>query len=182
MKSLILYRTIYGSTKQYAKWIQEELSSQLDCIDNITKYNIDDYNPIIVGEAVYAGQLKTPKHLIPIIEKYPNKTFIFFIVGIADMEDKENRDKLYSDLAKAMGPSIEKVKVFFLRGILDYSKLNFKHKSMMWMLVKYLKTKSEEELPKDADQLIETYGKKVSFIDRNSIKPLIDYVKEVNYK
>ena len=81
-----------------------------------------------------------------------------------------------------MGPSIEKVKVFFLRGILDYSKLNFKHKSMMWMLVKYLKTKSEEELPKDADQLIETYGKKVSFIDRNSIKPLIDYVKEVNYK
>jgi len=53
---------------------------------------------------------------------------------------------------------------------------------MMWMLVNYLKTKSEEELPKDADQLIETYGKKVSFIDRNSIKPLIDYVKEVNYK
>jgi len=100
MKSLILYRTIYGSTKQYAKWIQEELSSQLDCIDNITKYNIDDYNFIIVGEAVYAGQLKTPKHLIPIIEKYPNKTFIFFIVGIADMEDKENRDKLYGDLSK----------------------------------------------------------------------------------
>ena len=108
MKSLILYRTIYGSTKQYAKWIQEELSSQLDCIDNITKYNIDDYNFIIVGEAVYAGQLKTPKHLIPIIEKYPNKTFIFFIVGIADMEDKENRDNYMVILLKLWVPLLKK--------------------------------------------------------------------------
>ena len=178
MKSLILYHSQYGSTEQYAHWIKEELSSQSDCFDNLKKYDIEEYDLIIVGEGVYAGQLKTPKRLIPIIEKYPDKRFIFFMVGIADMEDQENRKKLYHDLAKAMGPAVEKTKVFFLRGVLDYSKLNFKHKTMMWLLVNYLKRKPEKDLPKDADQLISTYGKKVSFIDKNSIKPLIRYAKE----
>ncbi len=177
MNSLILYHSQYGSTEQYAHWIKEELSSQSDCFDNLKKYDIEEYDLIIVGEGVYAGQLKTPKRLIPIIEKYPDKRFIFFMVGIADMEDQENREKLYHDLAKAMGPAVEKTKVFFLRGVLDYSKLNFKHKTMMWLLVNYLKRKPEKDLPKDADQLISTYGKKVSFIDKNSIKPLIRYAK-----
>ena len=177
MKSLILYRSQYGSTEQYARWIQEELSARADNFDNLKKYDIEDYDLIIVGEGVYAGQLKTAKQLIPIIEKYPDKRFIFFMVGIADMEDEENREKLYSDLAKAMGPAVEKMKVFFLRGVLDYGKMNLKHKSMMWMLVNFLKRKSEEDLPKDADKLIGTYGGKVSFIDKNSIKPLIEYVK-----
>jgi len=182
MKSLILYRSQYGSTEQYAHWIQEALSSQADHFDNLEKYDIQDYDLIIVGEGVYAGQLKTPKQLIPIIEKYPDKKFIFFMVGIADMEEQENREKLYSDLAKAMGPVIEKTKVFFLRGVLDYSKLNFKHKTMMWMLVNYLKRKPEKDLPKDADQLISTYGKKVSFIDKNSIEPLIKYANEEHFE
>ena len=93
------------------------------------------------------------------------------------MENQENREKLYCDLAKAMGPAIEKTKVFFLRGVLDYSKLNLKHKTMMWMLVNYLKRKPEKDLPKDGDKLISTYGKTVNFIDRNSIKPLIRYAK-----
>lgn len=178
MKSLILYRSQYGSTEQYARWIQEELSSQSDQIDNLNKYEIKDYDLIIVGEGVYAGQLKTPKQLIPIIEKYPEKRFIFFMVGIADMEDQENQEKLYSDFAKAMGSAAEKTKVFFLRGVLDYSKLNVKHKTMMWLLVNYIKRKPEKDLPKDADKLIATYGKRVSFINRNSIEPLIRYAKE----
>ncbi|NLL91803.1 MAG: flavodoxin [Ruminococcaceae bacterium] len=177
MKSLILYRSEYGSTEQYARWIGEELSSQHDVIDNLSKYDMEDYDLIIVGEGVYAGQMKAAKRLVPIIERYPDKRFIFFIVGIADMEDKVNRDKLYSDLAKAMGPAIEKTKVFFLRGVLDYSKMNLKHKSMMWMLVNYLKKKPKKDLPKDGDQLISTYGKKVSFIDKKSIEPLVEFAK-----
>jgi menaquinone-dependent protoporphyrinogen IX oxidase len=182
MKSLIIYRSKYGSTEQYARWIQEELSAGLDSIDNLKKYKIEDYDTIIFGEGVYAGQFKTAKHMIPIIEKYPDKRYIFFMVGIADMKDSENREKLYGDLAKAMGPAIEKVKVFFLRGVLDYSRMNFKHKTMMWMLVNYLERKPEKDLPKDADQLISTYGGKVSFIDRNSIKPLVEYAKEESFE
>lgn len=178
MKSLIFYRSQYGSTEQYARWIQEELSSQLDQFDNLGKYDIKDYDLVIVGEGVYAGQLKTPKQLIPIIEKYPDKRFVFFMVGIADMEDQENREKLYSDFTKAMGPAAEKTKVFFLRGVLDYSRLSFKHKTMMWLLVNYLKRKPEKDLPKDADKLIGTYGKRVSFINKNAIEPLIRYAKE----
>ncbi|NLZ56220.1 MAG: hypothetical protein GX900_06110 [Clostridiaceae bacterium] len=177
MKSLVLYRSQYGSTEQYAHWIGEELAAETDSFDNLKKYDFDDYDLIVVGEGVYAGQMKAAKRLAPLVEQYPDKRFIFFIVGIADMEDQENREKLYADLAKAMGPAVERVKVFFLRGVLDYAKMGLKHKTMMWLLVKYLQRKPEEELPKDADQLIATYGGRVSFMDKNSIEPLVRYAK-----
>ncbi|NMD44890.1 MAG: flavodoxin, partial [Clostridiales bacterium] len=44
MKSLVIYRSKYGSTEQYARWIQEDLSSQLDSIDNLNKYKAEDYD------------------------------------------------------------------------------------------------------------------------------------------
>ena len=75
MKALILYRSQYGSTERYARWIQEELSAQADHIGNLEKYDMKDYDLIIVGEGVYAGQLKTPKR--PVIEKYPDKNSSF---------------------------------------------------------------------------------------------------------
>lgn len=181
MKSLILYRSQYGSTEQYAHWIQEALSSQADHFDNLEKYDIQDYDLIIVGEGVYAGQLKTPKQLIPIIEKYPDKKFIFFMVGIADMEEQENREKLYNDLAKAMGPVIEKTKVFSARSA-RLQQAKFQAQNHDVDVGKLSKRKPEKDLPKDADQLISTYGKKVSFIDKNSIEPLIKYANEEHFE
>lgn len=179
MNTILFYRSQYGSTKQYAEWIQDELGCTMDSFDKMNSYEMADYDLIIMGESVYAGQMKSPKTLAKIVEKYPDKDYIFFMVGVADMEDEGNREKLYGDLARTMGASVEKVDVFFFRGDLDYTKMGRVHKTMMWMLTKRLKSMKEEDLPKDADQLIASYGKKTEFLDPKYIVPLIDHVRKL---
>jgi len=71
----------------------------------------------------------------------------------------------------------KQIKVFHLRGGIDYSKLSFMHKSMMSMLHKTLTKKNPDLLSDEDREMLETYGKKVDFTDRLSIAPLISYVQ-----
>lgn len=64
--------------------------------------------------------------------------------------------------------------VFHLRGGIDYSKLNFKHKTMMKMLYHSLKNKPVESLMQEDKALIETYNKKVDFVDYDSLKQIVE--------
>ena len=59
--------------------------------------------------------------------------------------------------------------IFHLRGGIDYSRLNFAHKMMMTMLCKAVKSKPEEEKTAEDKVMIETFGKKVDFVDYNAL-------------
>lgn len=178
MKNLVLFKSKYGSTKQYADFISKALNCPMDDFSNLNNYDLENFDSIIVGEGVYAGKLKTPKVLKEIIRKYPNKNYIFYLVGLANMDDEENTNRLYADIKKYLGDDIKKIKVFFLRGSIDYSKLSVKHSFMMWLLYQSLKHKPEDKLPKDGREVINTYGKKVDFIDEATIKPIVDYLND----
>jgi hypothetical protein len=68
------------------------------------------------------------------------------------------------------------IKFFHFRGGIDYSNLNVIHKGMMAMLKRMVAKKAEGEKTEEDRQMLETYGKKVDFKDRNSIEPLVEYV------
>ena len=71
----------------------------------------------------------------------------------------------------------DNIKVFHLRGGIDYTKLNFMHKTMMSMLVKMVKKKDREELNAEQKEMIDTYGQVVDFTDKQSLQPIIEYIK-----
>ncbi len=64
-----------------------------------------------------------------------------------------------------------------LRGGIDYSKLNFKHKTMMKMLYHSLKNKPVESLTQEDKALIETYNTKVDFVDYDSLKQIVEVIQ-----
>ena len=71
---------------------------------------------------------------------------------------------------------IEKVKNgydYIIRGGIDYSKLGFKHKTMMGMLYKKAVTLPEEKKTAEVKAMIETYSKQVDFVDLSSLDPII---------
>ena len=76
----------------------------------------------------------------------------------------------------------DNIKVFHLRGGIDYSKLNFMHKTMMSMLVKMVKKKDREELNAEQKEMIDTYGQVVDFTDKQSLQPIIEYIKYYFFK
>ena len=70
----------------------------------------------------------------------------------------------------------ENIKFFHLRGGINYKKLGIIHKSMMWMLKVIISRKNKKELSDDDIELLDTYGKKVDFTDKNTLTPLLSYL------
>ena len=97
---------------------------------------------------------------------------------LADVKNQENTDNIKASVAKQIEKDIlENSLIFHLRGGIDYSKLNFKHKTMMKMLYHALKNKPVENLTQEDKALIETYNKKVDFVDYHSLKQIVEAIQ-----
>lgn len=68
--------------------------------------------------------------------------------------------------------------VFHLRGGIDYSKLNLKHKTMMKLLYNKAKKIPDEMKTAEVKAMIETYNSKVDFVDFSSLNPILKEVKK----
>ena len=53
-KTVVLYKTRYGSSKKYAEWIAEELHGDLFDIEDVDPERLKDYDCIVFGGSLYA--------------------------------------------------------------------------------------------------------------------------------
>lgn len=178
-KIAVVYRSKYGSTKKYAQWIAEEARADLYECSQVDINKLMEYHTIIYGGGLYASGIAG----VPIITKNYNllkdKRIIVFTVGLASTDDEE----IFTPIIKKNFPSEEmreNIKFFHLRGGIDYKKLGIVHKSMMAMLKTMISRKDTNELSDDDKELLATYGGKVDFTDKNTIKPLISFLMDKN--
>ena len=134
---------------------------------------LTDYERIIYFGALYAGGVKGLKNTVKKIS--PSTKLILVTVGLADVCDQENVSNIRNSIRKQVPEQLLKTAtVFHLRGGIDYSKLSFKHKTMMKMLYHSLKSKSVESLTQEDKAFMETYNKKANFVDYDSLKQIIE--------
>ena len=177
-KSLIVYFSKYGTTKEYAEWIAQELNGDIYSINNFKENTLNNYDTIIIGSGLYAGKVKGIDLLIKNYESLKNKKLVIFTCGLADYSKIENINSIYNKLKKEFPKKIiEEIKIFYLRGGINYKKLSLKYKILMWMKKKQILKKGIENSNEEVKEFIETYGKAVDFMDNNNIKELIDYCK-----
>lgn len=176
MKSLIIYGSQYGTAKAYATKLSE--ITEIPCISYENIKDIKDYEQIIYfGGGLYAGGVKGLKNTFRLLKNSNIKT-ILVTVGLADVNNKENTNNIKASLEKQLEKDIYKNSlIFHLRGGIDYSKLNFKHKTMMKMLYHSLKNKPIESLTQEDKALIETYNTKVDFVDYDSLKQIVEVIQ-----
>lgn len=111
-------------------------------------------------------------------EKLSDKTVILFTCGLADTTDTVNTDHIKAGLKKTLTPQMEKrIKVFHLRGGIDYSKLTLAHKAMMAMLHKTVVNNAQDTLSDEDKEMLSTYGKAADFTDKSSVAPIILYAE-----
>ncbi|WP_315081726.1 flavodoxin domain-containing protein [uncultured Clostridium sp.] len=179
-KTVVVYQSKYGSTKKYAEWISEELSCDLFERKDVTPNQLEYYETIIYGGGLYAGGVSGIKLITKSFKQLKNKNIIIFTCGLADPKDRINVKGIREGLNKVLSEEMKKViKIFHLRGAIDYSKLGIVHKSMMSMLYKMTLKKKYESLREEEKEMIDTYGKVVNFIDKDTIKPIVLYVKNL---
>ena len=180
MKNIVIYESKYGSTKKYALWIAETLKCDLYEKKQMNAKNLKDYDTIIYGGGLYAGGVSGINFLIKNAPVLSDKNIILFTCGIADPKDEANVSHIMEGIDKTMPDELkDKTKVFHLRGGLDYSKLSVVHRAMMAMLYKVLKSKDYDQLREEDKQMIDTYGQKIDFSDRETIMPIIEYVNKL---
>lgn len=179
--TIVIFESKYGSTEKYARWIAEELSCSVMERKSCNPADMTGYNTIIYGGGLYAGGVSGIKLLTKNCDLLSEKNVVIFTCGLADPEDPENVNHIRKALSNILPDELrERAHLFHFRGGIDYSRLSFIHRAMMSMLRKALLKKNEQDLRQEDRYLLETYGKRVDFTDRNAIFPLVELVREIN--
>ena len=178
MNSIIIYGSHYGTTKQYA----EELSKRTNIrAISFKKFNqqINDYDNIIYLGALYAGGVLGMSKTLKKLNNISNKKILIVTVGLSDPTDEVNKNNIRNNIKNQIPKEVlEKAKIFHLRGGIDYSKLNFAHKTMMKLLYNAVKNLPNEKQTAEDRAMIETYNKKVNFIDFSSLDKITNEIQK----
>ena len=175
MNSIVVYKSKYGSTKNYAEWIAQELSCEAV---NAKKVNADDltkYDTIIYGGGLYAEVINGVSLITKNIDKFKNKKIIVYSTGITPLNYREYYDKLV--IEKNFKPEmLSKIKIYNFLGKMVLNELSFAHRTALKSLKKIM---SSKENPTEMEKLlVELCDADGDFTDRNAIDELLNYAKE----
>ncbi|ULQ58546.1 flavodoxin domain-containing protein [Brucepastera parasyntrophica] len=173
-KCAILYKSKYGSTRQYAEWIAEETQGDLFVLPKVTAAQLADYETLIIGGGLYAGQVSGISFLKKNFEALKTKKLIVFSVG-ASFDNEETVEKMKKEnFPPEMWNSIT---FFHLHGALNYSAMNFFDRTLMKILVSSFKKKPPEERNAQMQYMIDTFGQNTISLNRDFIKPIVEAAK-----
>lgn len=173
---IIIYGTQYGTAKKYAKELSYRTEIPCASYEEINDINI--YSTIVYIGSLYAGGVQGMKKTLANYEVGKDKKLIVVTVGLADPTDNENTAHIKGGVKKQLPAGVyEQATVLHFRGAIDYTKLNFKHKTMMGLLVRKAKNLPEEKKNAEVRAMIETYNQVVDFVDYESLSSIIDELK-----
>jgi len=175
MNSIVIYRSRYGSTKQYAEWIAKELECEAFDVKNVKPEDVLKYDNIIYGGGLYAEMIAGISFVNKNIKDWDGKKTVVFTTGITPLDCREYYDvevmnKTFTEEAR------KKVKVFNFLGKMKTEELSFAHRLALSQLKKIMsRKKNPTELEKLLIELCDFDG---DLSDRNAITELVEYVKK----
>ena len=174
MNGIVIYKSKYGSTKSYAKWIAEELGFELREHRSVSIEDLMKYDTIIYGGGIYAEVVAGVTLITKNIEKLTDKKIAVFTTAITPLDCRDYYDKMVYD--KNFPKNVrDKIKVFNFLGKMIIDELSFVHKSAIKTLKKIM---SSKENPTEMEKLlISLCDTDADLTDKNAIKPLIEYIK-----
>jgi len=175
-KTLVVYHSKYGHTKKYAQWLAEELKADICNGKKLKRHLLSEYSAILFGSSMYAGTNKAASLIVKHFEQMKDKKVLLFTCGLADVNIELNIIGINKTLDKIITPEIrKKIKIFHIRGGIDYNKLSFLHKIMMKMPYSKILKKPENERTEEDRDFLATYGQTIDFSDKKMLEPIIQY-------
>ena len=153
MSRVIIYKSKTGHTERYAKMLSEEL--------NIPCYSYKDAivsknDEVIFLSYIYASKIMG---LSKILKKY-NVKVVIAVGALAYSKDYLNTLKDANNI---------KLPFFYLRGGIDYSKLNFFFRKFLPVIGK--------DIAKDDKELLNLFKNGGDFITKDNLNEVLNYLK-----
>ena len=167
MKTIVVYQSSTGFTKQYAEWIASDLQCKSYNLKEVTSSEIANADQVIFGGWVFGGMVNG---LDKFLQLNPKK-YIVFAVGSSPEEviDKE---------AMKTQNHLENIPFFYMIGGLKWDKLNFMVKGMLKMMKKSLMKKADKTPQEQV--MVERLGTSFDESDRKYIEPLVQYAESAS--
>lgn len=175
---IIIYGSEYGTAKQYA--LELSRMTGITTVSYTEACNVDAYSTIIYIGALYAGGVLGMAKTFKKIRTLGDKKIVIATVGLADPTDNINIQNIRKGIKKQLSSeAYERANIFHLRGGIDYSKLNLKHKTMMALLFQKAKSLPQEKKTAEVRAMIDTYNKQVSFVDDSSLEGVVQFINQI---
>lgn len=174
MKTIVVYKSKYGSTRTYAEWIGEALDCEVVESGHITIDELIKYDTVIYGGGLYAEVIGGVQIITKNLESLKEKKIAIFTTGITPLDCREYYDKLV--LARNFRGGVpDNVKVFNFMGKMILDELTPVHRAAIKTLKKIMSGKKN---PTDMEKLlIELCDADGDFTDKGAIGGLVEYVK-----
>ena len=173
-KTIVVYKTKYGSTKSYAQWIGEDLGCNFVDAKDIKIDELLQYDTIIYGGGLYAEIINGVSLITKNIEKLKDKKIIVYTTGITPLDVRAYYDGEVLEKNFKNGVP-ENVKIFNFLGKMKMEELTLVHRAALKSLKKIM---SAKENPSDMIKLlIELCDADGDFSDRSQIKELCEYAR-----
>lgn len=88
MKTLILYRSFLGSSKQYAEWLHEDIPSDIMKFGKDSDNILDSYDSVVLFCGTYATRLSLAGYLKRNWGKLQRKRVVFVTVAATSAESR----------------------------------------------------------------------------------------------
>ena len=175
MKTIVLYKSKYGSTKTYAEWIAQELACEAVDAGKMKADDLMQYDTIIYGGGLYGEVIAGVNLITRHFDRLKDKKLIVFSTGITPLEYTEYYEKMVVE--KNFTPEMmTKIKLFYFLGKMVVSELSLSHKAAIKGLKKLMSAKENPtEMEKLLISLCDADG---DFTDRNAITELVAYAKQ----
>ena len=166
---IIIYGSLYGSTKRYAEHLSEVAG--IEAVAFKDAKDIAKYDRIIYMGALFAGSVLGLKKTVSKMSVGQKLTII--TVGMVDPADPENIDYIRCSI-KGVVPAhfYDEKQIYHLRGAIDYSNLTLKHRMMLSVIHWKLSKMPEEKLNAESKTILSIYGKKVDNVDFKSLEEI----------
>ncbi|MGI5997438.1 MAG: flavodoxin domain-containing protein [Lutispora sp.] len=171
--TVVIYQSKYGSTKKYAQWLAEELSSDLIETKKASIEQIKKYDVIILGGGIYATGIAGISFLKKHYEKLKNKKVIVFAVGASPYDEKAIRALREHNLKMELSG----IPLFYCRGAWNEEIMSWKDKTLCNLLKKAVAKKDPDTYEPWEAALMQAVGQSCDWTDKKNIKEIVEYVK-----
>lgn len=165
--TLIIYRSKYGATKQYAQWLATELLADLKEAKQVKKQELNSYETIIYGGGIYVEHVNGVSLITKHLSNLKDKRIIVFGVGLAAPNET---------LTKTLQETVLGTHFFYLRGSLNFTRLTLIDKILMLAfkrIIKKIPHPTQEQL-----DMLDVYQTPVNHVERSNLNELIQFIKK----
>lgn len=175
MSGIILYKSKYGSTKQYAEWLAEETGFTMVETDKARIAEVCQHDKVILGGGVYASGIAGLSFLKKNWGALKGKKVLVFMCGASPYDE----DAFDTVVKFNMKGELSEVPCFYCRGAFDMPAMTFKDRTLCKLLRKTVAKKKPEEREVWEKALMEVpEDQRGDWKDKSYLLPILEALRE----